>query len=127
MPERRNRGRNFDWNEENEAQLRSMVAEGLSFGEAARRLGPGLTKNACAGKGHRMGLRSRVPSGQRKADNKASQRKSPGPDHQHRVEDRHSYGPPNPIRLQLGSFAPRNMTGRLMGDPPPGRTPWAQP
>lgn len=33
----------------------------------------------------------------------------------------------HPIILPIQSFSPRNVTGPLMGDPPPGRTPWALP
>ncbi len=37
-------------------QLIAAVAEGLSFSLVARRLGHGLTRNACIGKARRMGL-----------------------------------------------------------------------
>lgn len=42
------------WTKERTAQFRKLHAEGLSFGRIAARLG--VTREACAGKAHRMGL-----------------------------------------------------------------------
>lgn len=96
------------------AQFRQLVAvDGLTIPEAGRRLG--VNKNACIGKARRIGLKS------------VNQRVYTARVKSHHGDADMRYGPRCPIRLELGHFAPTNHTGRLMGDPPPGRTPWAQP
>lgn len=42
-------------------EMRTLLAEGLSFGQVAQRLGHGLTRNACLGKAMRLGIPHRGP------------------------------------------------------------------
>ena len=108
------RGPNFDWTDAAVASLRRMLTvEGLSMRQAACQLG--TNKNVCHGKAKRLGLK---PIHQRVYATRK-------PTHHGPAERR--YGPRAPVILKLGAFAPNNITGRLMGDPPPGRTPWAMP
>ena len=46
----------FDWTEERESTLRTMVSQGRSTFDIRQALGGGVTKNAVIAKAHRMGL-----------------------------------------------------------------------
>ena len=46
----------MSWNEKRTERLKSLWAEKLSITEIAERLGYGITRNAVAGKLHRLGL-----------------------------------------------------------------------
>lgn len=48
------------WTAERIAQLKQLVAEGLSGAQIARRMGAGLTRNAVIGKAYRLGLTNRA-------------------------------------------------------------------
>lgn len=49
----------FDWSDENVATLKKLFDEGHSFSVIAKRMGGGLTRNACLGKAHRLGFAQR--------------------------------------------------------------------
>lgn len=64
----------FDWSDENVATLKKLFDEGHSFSVIAKRMGGGLTRNACLGKAHRMGFAQRD-----RASAPASSRPAPRP------------------------------------------------
>lgn len=98
------------WNPETEALLLRLKAEGLHAKEIAAHLG--VKVEVYYAKSYALNQRAAG----RRPNHKKNHQPDLGPEEAH-----------NPMQLALGEFAPKNMTGRLMGDPRPGRTPWAQP
>lgn len=93
------------WSEERTALLRKLWAEGLSASQVAKQLG-GVTRNACIGKIHRIGLAGRAtPS-----------RPAKRPVHRWRIPAQ--AGELQPIDTKLGIHGLTNFTCRFpIGDP----------
>lgn len=115
------------WTKAEDAQLRVLLAQGdLTYTQIADRLertGPG-----CSQRAYKLGFTQKQPN---KAGNRVR-----GQGRRHagaRWQKQTPYAiavrtgldaePRHPIRLDLGP--PPSLTAYLMGDPRPGRTPWA--